>query len=52
MIPFNNPDQTEKQVGYSNQQVGQRQIVCAVWKMNFVRPVVAVKEIGLLQKAL
>lgn len=51
-VPFDDPDETEEQVGYSDQQVGQRQIVSEVREVYFVHPVVAVEEIGLLQKAL
>lgn len=52
LVPFDNPDETEEQVGYSDQQVGQRQIIRGVWKVYFVRLVVAVEKIGLFQKAL
>lgn len=51
-VPFYNPDETEEQVGYSGQQVGQRQIVGHLWKVYFVHLVVAVEEVGLFQKAL
>lgn len=51
-LPFNYPYETEEQVSYSDQQVGQRQIVSAVRKVYFVHLVVAVKKIGLFQKAL
>lgn len=51
-VPFYNPDETEEQVGYSDQQVGQRQIVRDVWEVYFVCLVVAIEKIGLLQKAL
>lgn len=51
-LPFHDPDETEEQVGYSDQEVRQRQIVGGVRKVDFVGSVVAVEEIGLLQEAL
>lgn len=51
-VPFNDPDETEEQVPYSGQQVGQRQIVSDAWKVDFVDLVVAVEKIGLFQEAL
>ena len=51
-VPFNDPDETEEQVCYSGQQVCQRQIISAVWKVDFVHLVIAVEKIGLFQKAL
>lgn len=51
-VPFNDPDETEEQVGYSDQQVGQRQIVSGLWKVYSVHLVVAIEKIGLFQKAL
>lgn len=51
-VPLHNPDEAEEQVGDGDQQVRQRQIVGGVWKVDFVRLVVAVKKVGLLQEAL
>lgn len=52
LLPFHNPKETEEQIGYSDQEIRQRQIVGGGRKADFVRSVVAVEEIGLLQKAL
>ena len=51
-VPFYNPDETEEQVAYSGQQVGQRQIVGHLWKVYFVHLVVTIEEVCLFQKAL
>lgn len=52
LLPFHDPNETEEQIGYSDQEVRQRQIVGGVRKDDFVGSVVAVEEIGLLQEAL
>lgn len=51
-LPFHDPNETEEQIGYSNQEIRQRQIVSGVRKTDFVSSVVAVEKIGLLQEAL
>lgn len=51
-LPFHDPNETEEQIGYSNQEIRQRQIVSGVRKADMVSFVVAVEKIGLLQKAL
>lgn len=51
-IPFNNPDKTEEEVPYSDQQVCQCQIISYVGEMDFFHIVEAVEKIGLFQKAL
>lgn len=51
-LPFHDPNETEEQIGYSNQEIRQRQIVSGVRKGDFVDAVVAVEKIGLLQEAL
>lgn len=51
-LPFHNPNETEEQIGYSNQEIGQRQIVRDVRKADFVGSVVAIEKVGLLQEAL
>lgn len=51
-LPFNDPEETEKQISYSGQQVCQRQIVSNVWKVDFAHFVEAVEKIGQFQKAL
>lgn len=52
LLPFHDPNETEEQIGYGDQEVRQRQIVGGVRKDDFVGSVVAVEEIGLLQEAL
>lgn len=52
LLPFHNPNETEEQIDYSDQEIRQRQIVGGDRKADFVRSVVAIEEIGLLQKAL
>lgn len=52
LLPFHDPNETEEQIGYSDQEVRQRQIVGGVRKDDFIGSVVAVEEVGLLQEAL
>lgn len=51
-LPFHDPNETEEQIGYSNQEIRQRQVVGGVRKADFVGSVVAVEKISLLQEAL
>lgn len=51
-LPFHDPNETEEQIGYSHQEVRQRQIISGVRKADLFGSVVAVEQIGLLQEAL
>jgi hypothetical protein len=51
-LPFDYPYETEEEVGYGDQQVGQRQVVGELREVNGLYLVVTIEEVGLLQKAL